>query len=75
MMPWKTESVSICEASPRGAGKRGRLWRRQKMLSNSGLDRDARHRVGLCAPENYTSSSLLSSEITVCSVPGSRDAE
>lgn len=74
MMPWKTESVSICEASPWGEGKGGRLWCRQKMLSHSGLDRDAKHWVGLCA-ENYTSSSLLSTEITMCSVPGSRDTE
>lgn len=74
MIPWKTESVSICEASSWGEGKGGRLWCCQKMLSHSGLDRDAKHRVGLCA-ENYTSSSLLSTEITMCSVPGSRDTE
>lgn len=65
MLPWKTESVSICEASPWGGGKGGGLWCHQKMLSSSGLDRDAKHQVGLYTLENYTSSSLLSTEITV----------
>lgn len=33
------------------------------MLSSSGLDRDAKHQVGLYTLENYTSSSLLSTEL------------
>lgn len=39
---------------------------------SSGLDRDVKHWVDLCTLENYTSSSLLSTEITTCSVPGTR---
>lgn len=37
MMPWKTESGSICEASPWGGGKGGGLWCRQKMLAAQDL--------------------------------------
>lgn len=47
MLPWKTGSVSICEASPWGGGEGGGLWCHQKMLGSSGLDRDAKHQVGL----------------------------
>ena len=42
------------------------------MLSASELDGDAKHLIGLHTPENYTSSPLLSAEIMMWAVPGTR---